>query len=62
MDTVFIRAVVILSRRQESSLKIASCDDRTHDFQINETDALPTSANEADNSLQRNMFQIMISS
>ena len=30
----FIQPPVILSRRKQSSLKIASCDDRTHDLQI----------------------------
>ena len=32
--TGFIQPLVILSRRKQSSLKIASCEDRTHDLQI----------------------------
>ena len=32
--TGFIQPLVILSRRKQRSLKIALCEDRTHDLQI----------------------------
>ena len=34
VETGFIKPLVILSRRKQSSLKIALCEDRTHDLQI----------------------------